>query len=46
MELAGLREEVAFVSAEFRLRRTCAKLCHVNGSELEQTQFLPGYAPS
>ena len=21
------------------LRRTCAKLCHVNGSELEQTQF-------
>jgi integrase len=22
------------------LRRTCAKLCHVNGGELEQIQFL------
>ena len=26
------------------LRRTCAKLCHVNGRELEQTQFLLGHA--
>jgi site-specific recombinase XerD len=25
------------------LRRTCAKLCHVNGGELEQIQFLPGH---
>ena len=25
------------------LRRTCAKLCHVNGGELEQTQFLLGH---
>ena len=25
------------------LRRTCAKLCHVNGGELEQIQFLLGY---
>lgn len=26
------------------LRRTCAKLCHVNGGELEQIQFLLGDA--
>ena len=26
------------------LRRTCAKLCHVNGGELEQIQFLLGHA--
>jgi site-specific recombinase XerD len=26
------------------LRRTCAKLCHVNGGELEQIQFLMGHA--
>ena len=26
------------------LRRTCAKLCHVHGGELEQIQFLPGHA--
>jgi integrase len=25
------------------LRRTCAKLCHVNGGELEQIQFLHGH---
>lgn len=25
------------------LRRTCAKLRHVNGGELEQIQFLPGH---
>jgi integrase len=25
------------------LRRTCAKLCHVNGGELEQIQFLFGH---
>jgi len=25
------------------LRRTCAKLCHTNGGELEQIQFLPGH---
>ena len=25
------------------LRRTCAKLCHVNGEELEQIQFLIGH---
>src|ERR1700685_1500027 len=26
------------------LRRTCAKLCHVNGGELDQIQFLLGHA--
>jgi hypothetical protein len=26
------------------LRRTCAKLCHANGGELEQIQFLLGHA--
>ena len=26
------------------LRRTCAKLCHINGGELEQIQFLLGNA--
>jgi integrase len=26
------------------LRRTCAKLCHVHGGELEQIQFLLGHA--
>ena len=26
-----------------RLRRTCAKLCHMNGGELEQIQFLLGH---
>ena len=25
------------------LRRTCARLCHVSGGELEQIQFLPGH---
>ena len=28
--------------ASHDLRRTCAKLCHVNGGELEQIQFLLG----
>jgi len=27
------------------LRRTCAKLCHVNGGEIDQIQFLLGHAP-
>jgi integrase len=26
------------------LRRTCARLCHGSGGELEQIQFLPGHA--
>jgi hypothetical protein len=26
------------------LRRTCAKLCHTSGGELEQIQFLLGHA--
>jgi integrase len=26
------------------LRRTCAKLCHVSGGEIEQIQFLLGHA--
>jgi len=26
------------------VRRTCAKLCHVSGGELEQIQFLLGHA--
>lgn len=25
------------------LRRTCARLCHQAGGELEQIQFLPGH---
>ena len=29
--------------APHNLRRTCAKLCHVNGGELEQIQFLLGH---
>lgn len=29
--------------ARHDLRRTCAKLCHVNGVELEQIQFLLGH---
>jgi integrase len=28
----------------YDLRRTCAKLCHSNGGELEQIQFLLGHA--
>ena len=28
------------------LRRTCAKLCHSSGGELEQIQFLLGMPPS
>jgi hypothetical protein len=31
-------------AALYDLRRTCAKLCHVNGGELEQIQFLLGHA--
>src|SRR6202051_4090667 len=27
------------------LQRTCAKLCHSNGGEIEQLQFLLGHAP-
>ena len=27
-----------------RLRRTCARLCHLAGGELEQIQFLLGHA--
>jgi site-specific recombinase XerD len=27
------------------LRRTCARLCHASGGELEQIQFLLGHAP-
>ncbi|MGB0013047.1 MAG: tyrosine-type recombinase/integrase [Candidatus Sulfotelmatobacter sp.] len=30
--------------ARHDLRRTCAKLCHTNGGELEQIQFLLGHA--
>ena len=30
-------------SGENDLRRTCAKLCHVNGGELEQIQFQLGH---
>jgi integrase len=32
-----------FAPAPHDLRRTCAKLCHVNGGELEQIQFLLGH---
>jgi len=30
--------------ASHDLRRTCAKLCHSNGGEIEQIQFLLGHA--
>src|SRR5262249_32956838 len=30
--------------AQHDLRRTCAKLCHSNGGDLEQIQFLLGHA--
>jgi integrase len=30
--------------APYDLRRTCAKLCHSSGGELEQIQFLLGHA--
>ena len=39
----GRRLELDHV-APHDLRRTCAKLCHVNGGELEQIQFLLGHA--
>jgi integrase len=29
--------------ASHDLRRTCARLCHVNGGELEQIQFFLGH---
>jgi len=29
--------------ASYDLRRTCAKLCHLNGGEIEQIQFLLGH---
>jgi hypothetical protein len=38
-ERAGLQH-----IAPHDLRRTCAKLCHSNGGELEQIQFLLGHA--
>ena len=36
---AGIRE-----FAPHDLRRTCARLCHLAGGELEQIQFLLGHA--
>ncbi len=39
----ALRLELDHLAAH-DLRRTCAKLCHVNGGELEQIQFLLGHA--
>lgn len=38
-ERAGLQN-----IAPHDLRRTCAKLCHTNGAEIEQIQFLLGHA--
>ena len=38
-----LRLELDHLAPHY-LRRTCAKLCHVNGGELEQIQFLLGHA--
>jgi site-specific recombinase XerD len=38
-ERAGLQH-----IAPHDLRRTCAKLCHINGGEIEQIQFLLGHA--
>jgi len=31
------------ILAPHDLRRTCARLCHLAGGELEQIQFLPGH---
>jgi integrase len=31
------------VAAPHDLRRTCARLCHASGGELEQIQFLLGH---
>jgi integrase len=36
---AGIKDLVPHDS-----RRTCARLCHLAGGELEQIQFLPGRA--
>jgi site-specific recombinase XerD len=38
-ERAGLKH-----IAQHDLRRTCAKLCHTSGGEVEQIQFLLGHA--
>jgi integrase len=35
---------IALSSCAIDLRRTCAKLCHDSGGELEQIQFLLGHA--
>jgi hypothetical protein len=43
VRVCALRLELGHL-APHDLRRTCAKLCHVNGGELEQIQFLPGHA--
>lgn len=40
---SSLREELELDHlAPHDLRRTCAKICHVNGGELEQIQFSSG----
>ena len=38
---AGLSSGKSFPTGD--LRRTCARLCHSAGGDLEQIQFLPGY---
>src|SRR5260370_23929569 len=40
----GLRERIGIPKlAPHDLRRTCARLCHASGGELEQIQFLLGH---
>ena len=40
-ELAAAEDVAAGLLKD--LRRTCARLCHVSGGELEQIQFLLGH---
>jgi site-specific recombinase XerD len=43
VKAAAVRAEIANL-APHDLRRTCARLCHLAGGELEQIQFLLGHA--
>src|SRR4051812_44714763 len=41
---AAAKKQACSIFAPHDLRRTCAKLCHSNGGEIEQIQFLLGHA--
>jgi site-specific recombinase XerD len=43
VKAAAVRAEIPNL-APHDLRRTCARLCHLAGGELEQIQFLLGHA--